>query len=129
MYFPVHAGIKHSVTGQRVATCAYHLGVFPVAGQLEFAKHVDIAQASERRVGFTIDEFDVDGNKLSSQQKPGVVNPGATQASFEYTVTSAKVKQARLRVTIPADSAMIVYIDDIRWQMSLPTVSERFHDR
>ena len=42
---PVHAQIQQTVARQRVASIESQVVVFPVAGQLQFTKHTDIAQA------------------------------------------------------------------------------------
>lgn len=95
----------------------------------KLSAYINIVQSSERRVGLTIDEYDAGGKTISVQTIPGVIATGVTRMSFEYTATNAQVKKARMSITVPKDSVMIVYIDDVQWLVSVPVRDARLHDR
>ncbi|HEV7455030.1 MAG TPA: hypothetical protein VGO07_07260, partial [Candidatus Saccharimonadales bacterium] len=66
-------------------------------------------------VGFYIDEYDASGNWISGQYKTGVGVVSKGDISFNYSPSSANVKQASLQVIVTANSGIKAYIDDIRW--------------
>ena len=90
-----------------------------VGGQSYYLKSfVNILQVNPGgEVAFYIDEYDANGNWLSTQYKKSIIstdNPLVKQYSFAYT-PSASVAKARLQLTVTANSGAQVYVDNLQW--------------
>ena len=77
--------------------------------------YVNTKQIASGEVGFYIDEYDANGNWISGQYKTGARAVSAGNVGFSYTPTSQNVKKASLQIIIVANSDIITYIDDVRF--------------
>jgi hypothetical protein len=74
-----------------------------------------IVSNSNYRVQYSIEEFNTTGTLINTITGPNVSNAGTTDSTLDYTPTSPQVIKARLRTSIPPNSGIVAYIDDIRW--------------
>ncbi|HXY18232.1 MAG TPA: polysaccharide deacetylase family protein [Candidatus Nitrosopolaris sp.] len=66
-------------------------------------------------IGFYMDEYDANGNWISGKYITGDHVLGANTISFNYTPSSANVKQASLQVIVVANSNIVAYLDNVVW--------------
>ncbi|MET0779298.1 MAG: polysaccharide deacetylase family protein [Candidatus Saccharimonadales bacterium] len=79
------------------------------------SSYLDVQQITGGEVGFYIDEYDAAGNWISGQYKTGVGIVSKGDISFNYSPSTANVKQASLQVIVTANSGIKAFVDDVRW--------------
>jgi peptidoglycan/xylan/chitin deacetylase (PgdA/CDA1 family) len=79
------------------------------------AAYLNITARTSGVIGYYIDEYDASGNWISGQYKAGVSAISSGDTGFQYTPSSANVKQASLQVIVAGNSGIKAYFDDVRW--------------
>jgi len=79
------------------------------------ASYLNITARTNNEIGFYIDEYNSSGAWISGQYKTGVVTPGVSNVSFNYTPSSSSVTSASLQVISTANSGIKAYYDDVKW--------------
>lgn len=79
------------------------------------AGYLDLQQLSSSEVGFYIDEYDIGGILVGSQQAAGINVVGNGEFSFNYQPSSADIVTAVLRTIVTGGSGALAYLDNITW--------------
>lgn len=74
-----------------------------------------LSVANSSRVGFYIDEYDTQGNYLSTQAKPSENSVWVEMLNFEYVPSSAQVARARVQVVLTAGVGLTGYLDQVQF--------------
>jgi hypothetical protein len=79
------------------------------------SSYLNITARTNNEIGYYIDEYNAAGSWVSGQYKTGIVTPGASTVSFNYTPTSSNVASASLQVISTGNSGIHAYFDDVAW--------------
>ncbi|MCA9346427.1 polysaccharide deacetylase family protein [Candidatus Saccharibacteria bacterium] len=66
------------------------------------------------QVGFYIDEYDINGNYLSTQAKPSEGSVWVEMLNFNYVPSSSNVAQVRIQVVVTAGTGLSAFLDNVQ---------------
>lgn len=76
---------------------------------------INIKQRTAGELGFYIDEYDANGNWISGKWEGAENAVFVENYNFDYTPTSAAVKQASLQIYATGNSGITAFVDNVRW--------------
>lgn len=76
---------------------------------------LNIARISSGEVGFLIDEYNSNGDYLSTQYKLGATEAFVEEIAFAYAPSNANVAKARLQVAVVGGGGIRAFLDNVQW--------------
>ncbi len=76
---------------------------------------LNVVQNNGGEFGFSIDEYNANGNWISGQYKATERTSFVEEMNFSYKPSSANVAKARLQLSVTGNSGIVAYIDNSQW--------------